>query len=173
MGAEEKRRRANRPGEEAALFLVPTIYTSIRNNDGCHLTEQQRELLDADTPESLMEPIFNSALRRCRRFPATPALFAVPRPFHSVSLSPPFLSSFAPSFLPSFLPPFCPLRSVFVVVVVVAVPLCTRRARDGRITHESFGPEKLSTALTPPRRQSTNYLLPPRDDDCCVYFPCS
>lgn len=45
---------------EAALFLVPTIYTSIRNNDGCRRMEQERELLDANAPGSLMEPIFNS-----------------------------------------------------------------------------------------------------------------
>lgn len=55
-------RRVGRNGlGEAALFLVPTIYTSIRNNDGCHRTEQERELLDANAPRSLMEPIFNSA----------------------------------------------------------------------------------------------------------------
>lgn len=50
---------------EAALFLVSTIYTSIRNNDGCHRTERPKELLEANAPSlprgSLMEPIFNSA----------------------------------------------------------------------------------------------------------------
>lgn len=42
----------NRFGE-AALFLVLTIYTSIRNNDCCHRTEQCGELPDARTPRGL------------------------------------------------------------------------------------------------------------------------
>jgi len=64
---------------EAALFLVPTIYTSIRNNDGCRRMEQERELLDVNAPGSLMEPIFNSTIF---------FLFLLPYHFLSLSLSP-------------------------------------------------------------------------------------
>jgi len=66
---------------EAALFLVPTIYTSIRNNDGCRRMEQKRALLDANAPGSLMEPIFNST-------GVIFFLFLLPYHFLSLSLSP-------------------------------------------------------------------------------------
>lgn len=79
---------------EAALFLVSTIYTSIRNNDGCHRTEQKRELLDVNAPGSLMEPIFNSVQRHF--------LFILLISFPLSLYSLPLIDSFSP-FLSNFL----------------------------------------------------------------------
>lgn len=94
---------------EAALFLVSAIYTSIRNNDGCHRTEQERELLDANASGSLMEPIFNSARRR----------FSSPSYTHTYAHDEHTLSSFPSRFLSSFCPSpppalfrFCSFRAV-------------------------------------------------------------
>lgn len=85
---------------EAALFLVSTIYTSIRNNDGCHRTEQERELLDANAPRSLMEPIFNSA-RLHFLLSFTRFFYPISLPTSSRSRSrSPVLSNFIPHALP-------------------------------------------------------------------------